>query len=129
MNEEDLEKDLVWHYLSANKSQTSEISAFIEVGANHPFGGSQTWHLEENGWIGILIEPQAKFFENLRDNRPNSSVIRAVCTCPSKVGVLKLHIPTEDGFATVDPYRYDFDVSFEEIEEVQAMTLDGIVEN
>ena len=30
---------------------------FVEVGANDPRERSQTWHLEQNGWTGILIEP------------------------------------------------------------------------
>ncbi len=31
---------------------------FVEVGANHPIEGSQSWHLEQRGWRGILVEPQ-----------------------------------------------------------------------
>ena len=30
----------------------------IEVGANDPRERSQTWHLEQQGWTGVLIEPQ-----------------------------------------------------------------------
>jgi FkbM family methyltransferase len=30
---------------------------FVEVGANHPYEGSQSWHLEQRGWKGILVEP------------------------------------------------------------------------
>ena len=31
---------------------------FVEVGANRPRQESQTWHLEQLGWTGVLIEPQ-----------------------------------------------------------------------
>ena len=31
---------------------------FVEVGANHPILRSQTYHLEQTGWTGVLIEPQ-----------------------------------------------------------------------
>ena len=31
---------------------------FVDVGANDPKDISQTWHLEQKGWRGILIEPQ-----------------------------------------------------------------------
>ena len=31
---------------------------FVEVGANRPQFASQTWHLEQLGWTGVLIEPQ-----------------------------------------------------------------------
>jgi len=30
---------------------------FVEVGANDPKKDSQSWHLEEAGWRGILVEP------------------------------------------------------------------------
>ena len=28
---------------------------FVEVGANHPTEGSQTWHLEQAGWTVVRI--------------------------------------------------------------------------
>ena len=28
---------------------------FVEVGANDPHARSQTWHLEQAGWTGVLI--------------------------------------------------------------------------
>jgi hypothetical protein len=31
---------------------------FVEVGANRPQEQSQTWHLEQLGWSGVLIEPR-----------------------------------------------------------------------
>ena len=31
---------------------------FVEVGAADPQFGWQTWHLEQAGWPGILIEPR-----------------------------------------------------------------------
>ena len=63
--EEDREKSLVANYLGTTPG------IFIEVGANHPEGGSQTWNLAQKGWTGILIEPQAKLFEQLRERRPD----------------------------------------------------------
>ena len=33
---------------------------FVEVGANRPQQESQTWHLEQLGWTGVLIEPQPR---------------------------------------------------------------------
>lgn len=30
---------------------------YVEVGANEPVNLSQTWHLEQKGWHGLLIEP------------------------------------------------------------------------
>src|SRR5690349_18419094 len=38
---------------------------FVDVGANHPQLASQTWHLEQLGWDGILIEPQPDLADEL----------------------------------------------------------------
>ncbi len=45
------EQDKVFDYLGKN-------GVYVDVGANEPFIGSQTYLLEENGWDGLLIEPQ-----------------------------------------------------------------------
>ena len=39
---------------------------FVEVGANRPRQESQTWHLEQLGWTGVLIEPQPDLADDLR---------------------------------------------------------------
>ncbi|HEY0223897.1 MAG TPA: hypothetical protein VGC38_05220, partial [Pseudolabrys sp.] len=42
---------------------------FVEVGANEPRVRSQTWHLEQSGWTGLLIEPQPELARELRATR------------------------------------------------------------
>lgn len=42
---------------------------FVDVGANDPVAESQTWHLEQNGWTGILVEPQPSLTEQLASAR------------------------------------------------------------
>jgi peptide methionine sulfoxide reductase MsrB len=37
---------------------------YVDVGANEPVFNSQTWHLEQMGWRGILIEPLPSYCEN-----------------------------------------------------------------
>ena len=39
---------------------------FVEVGANDPHERSQTWHLEQAGWTGVLVEPQPDLAGKLR---------------------------------------------------------------
>jgi FkbM family methyltransferase len=41
---------------------------FVDVGANHPIHGSNTYLLELNGWTGLAVEPQKK----LRDIWPQT---------------------------------------------------------
>lgn len=52
---------------------------FVDVGANHPFDYSQSYHLEEMGWRGLLIEPLPSYCELLRLNR-KATVIQNACS-------------------------------------------------
>ena len=59
MNRQNASQDeLVWEFFDHRGE-----GYFVEVGANHPQQGSQTWLLEKAGWRGALVEPQASLFE------------------------------------------------------------------
>jgi hypothetical protein len=46
--------------------QNTTTGFFVEVGANEPtVPESQTWHLEQTGWTGILIEPVPSLYLSL----------------------------------------------------------------
>jgi FkbM family methyltransferase len=65
---------------------------FVEVGANDPHARSQTFHLEQTGWTGILIEPQPDLAEKLRVNR-SAEVFAVACSGPENAGkALTLHV-------------------------------------
>ena len=58
---------------------------FVDVGANHPQIGSQTWQLERRGWRGILIEPVPELADQLRKAR-TSCVFAVACSSPENAG-------------------------------------------
>lgn len=58
---------------------------FVEVGANEPQRGSQTWQFEQQGWTGILVEPQPDLAEHLRRTR-RARVVAAACSSPDNAG-------------------------------------------
>lgn len=65
---------------------------FVEVGANEPRERSQTWHLEQAGWTGVLIEPQPDLAAKLRQDR-KAQVFAAACSAPDNDGrMLPLHV-------------------------------------
>jgi FkbM family methyltransferase len=66
-------------YLGAQKG------FFVDVGANDPKDMSQTWHLEQMGWTGILIEPQPDFAQRLREQR-RARVFASACSSPENAG-------------------------------------------
>jgi FkbM family methyltransferase len=58
---------------------------FVEVGANDPHERSQTWHLEQAGWTGVLIEPQPDLAARLREAR-KARVFAVACSSPGNSG-------------------------------------------
>ena len=58
---------------------------FVEVGANDPQRGSQSWPLEQIGWTGILVEPQPDLAAQLRQQR-KARVVAAACSSPENAG-------------------------------------------
>jgi FkbM family methyltransferase len=58
---------------------------FVDVGANDPKDISQTWHLEQLGWRGILIEPQPALAKKLREQR-RARVFACACSSPKNAG-------------------------------------------
>jgi FkbM family methyltransferase len=69
-----------------------KVGFFVEVGANDPHARSQTWHLEQAGWTGVLIEPQPDLARKLCDNR-KSRVFAVACSSPDNAGRnLPLHV-------------------------------------
>jgi FkbM family methyltransferase len=58
---------------------------YVEVGANDPQERSQTWHLEQAGWAGVLIEPQPDLAAKLREMR-TANVYAVACSSPEKAG-------------------------------------------
>jgi FkbM family methyltransferase len=54
---------------------------FVEVGANDPERDSQTWRLEQRGWMGVLVEPLPELAAKLRERR-RSRVYQLACSSP-----------------------------------------------
>jgi FkbM family methyltransferase len=92
----DQEVRLLWKFFHHTKHGT-----FVEVGANHPTLESQTWFIEQQGWQGILIEPNPSLCELLHTQRPRSKVFQAAVGNPEQVGEVNLHIGANHGLSTI----------------------------
>ena len=99
---------------------------FVEVGANDPQRGSQTWAFEQSGWNGILIEPQPDLADRLRHER-RARVVAAACSSPEHAGgMMRLylsgpHSSLDSKLAAPGAVPYD-------AVDVPARTLDNILE-
>jgi FkbM family methyltransferase len=70
----------------------SRSGYFVDVGANAPEQWSQSFHLEQMGWTGILVEPQPDLADQLRQRR-KAKVYAVACSGPENAGKsLSLHL-------------------------------------
>jgi FkbM family methyltransferase len=121
---EDKEQELVREFF-----QNRTTGFFVEVGANDPVSGSQTWHLEQRGWRGILVEPQPSCAELLRQQRKNSRVFQMACSAPEKTGEAMFHFSNFSGLCGLEKHVDDPNVVYERSEPVKVTTLDAILES
>lgn len=98
---------------------------FVEVGANHPQAGSQSWHLEQRGWRGILIEPQPQLASQLRNSR-SASVLEVACSSPENAGC-SLPFYVAGPLSSLDRNRMAPGSRPETVIEVSVRTLDDIL--
>ena len=99
---------------------------FVEVGANDPHARSQTWHLEQAGWTGVLIEPQPELAGKLRANR-TAKVYAVACSSPDNAGrTLPLHVAGP--LSALNRERMAPGAAPEQVIQVPVRTLDSILE-
>ena len=102
-----------------------ETGYFVEVGANHPHNGSQSWHLEKLGWSGILIEPNPELVGKLRENR-RAKVFAVACSSRENDG-RKLPFYVAGPLSTLDRAAMAPGAQPKTIIEVPARTLNSIL--
>lgn len=98
---------------------------FVEVGANDPELISQSWHLEQIGWRGVLIEPLPDYAERLRKTR-QAKVYELASTSPELAGrPLMLHVAGP--LSAIDPARMASGAVPEQTIAVATRTLDDVL--
>jgi FkbM family methyltransferase len=81
----------------------SHSGYFVDIGANDPSEGSQTWPFEQLGWEGVLVEPQYDLAERLRQER-RAKVYAVACSSPKNSGksatlnLAGIHTSLDPGF-------------------------------
>src|SRR4051812_22971642 len=104
---------------------TTSKGFFVEVGANAPRDGSQTWAMESRGWNGVLVEPQPDLAEALRRER-RAKVYAVACSRPEKAGqTLTLYLAGIQ--SSLKPDFYAAGMCREGTVAVPVMTLDQVL--
>jgi len=122
MNPQPSESELVWEFFGRNPK-----GFFVEVGANDPRNGSQSWFLEQCGWSGILIEPLSRLFESLKIARPRSRVFQVACGAPDHPPEAALFVGENSQHSSFLPNRIDADTRYLHKETVRVLTLDEVL--
>jgi len=114
------EQELVREFFGGARS-----GFFVEVGANRPRQESQTWHLEQLGWSGILIEPQPSLADDLRRTR-KAAVFACACSSRENSG-RRMRLFVAGALSSLDRDRMAPGARPERVIEVPVRTLDDIL--
>jgi len=98
---------------------------FVDVGANHPKNMSQSWLLEQKGWRGVLVEPQPRLAQALREQR-RAKVFACACSSPQNAGKT-LQFQVSGIHSSLDLNFFVAGMRKQEIIEVPVRTLDDIL--
>lgn len=108
--------------------QNRPAEYFVDVGANDPQWLSQSWHLEQNGWRGLLVEPVPELCERLRVERPASTVIQAACCADEETGDAEFFVADDLDKSTLHPDLLDFNTSLQRTIKVRLGTLNELLD-
>ncbi len=118
----DMEEALKAEYFGATPA-----GFFVDVGANAPKDGSQTFAMERRGWTGVLVEPQPDLAEQLRQER-RAKVYAVACSTPANAGkTLTLHLAGIQ--SSLEPDFYAAGMRRGGTVQVPVMTLDQVLDD
>lgn len=103
----------------------SQRGYFVEVGANEPIERSQTFHLEQLGWSGVLIEPQPDLAKALRESR-RAIVYAVACSSPENAG-RSMPLKLADAYSTLNAALHDPSAKITGSIDVPIKTLDQVL--
>ncbi len=98
---------------------------FIDVGAAEPEFGSQTFHLEQSGWTGVLVEPRPDQAGKLRGSR-RAAVFAVACSSPGNAG-RSMPLRLRGGYSSLNETLVISGLEPQGVIEVPIRTLDDIL--
>jgi FkbM family methyltransferase len=102
---------------------------YIDVGACHPIADNVSWWFYQNGWTGINVEPNEKFFTLLAAERPRDVNLPFAITGKAGTAVLYLHDALSTIRDDIVAVHRQNGLDMSRTAQVEAITLDQIFEN
>ena len=98
---------------------------YIDIGANHPFLGNNTYKLYKKGWEGINIDLDFSFIDSFKFHRPNDHNIQIAVS--DEIGKRKMYFHHErSAINTLEETRGK---KAKETKEIETATLNSIIED
>lgn len=110
----------VWEFFGR-----AETGVFLDVGANHPTELSLTGFLEQQGWSGVLVEPNPELARLLVAQRPRSRTFQVAAGGPDMPDTMDLFLGVSHLHSTLAPVLGD-PLSGVKVQ-VQVRTLDSLL--
>jgi FkbM family methyltransferase len=98
---------------------------FVDVGAAEPEFGSQTFHFEQAGWTGVLVEPRPDLARKLERTR-RAKVFAAACSSRANAG-RTMPLQLRGGYSSLNERLVISGLEAEDTIEVPVRTLDDIL--
>ncbi len=92
----------VWDFFDGAKD-----GVFLDVGANHPTELSLTGFLEQQGWFGVLVEPNPELARLLNAQRPHSRTFQVAAGSPNMPDTMDLFLGVSHLHSTLAPVMGD----------------------
>jgi FkbM family methyltransferase len=105
--------------------QNSKKGYYVDVGANHPTIESQSWHLEQLGWHGLLLDPLPGYCQLLKEKR-SGTVVQFACSSPENHNKI-LKLINAGGHSTLNTNPIALGDNSCETIDVTCKTLDSIL--
>jgi FkbM family methyltransferase len=116
------EPELIWQYFNQATS-----GFFVEVGANEPQAGSQTWLLESHGWRGLLVEALPHLAARLRAERPRSIVVQAACGSAEHPAMVEFHEAQTSGHSGLRRHSLEAQDRYVAVHRVPMLSLNEML--
>lgn len=127
-------EDAIMAYVLANLKIPLNQCRYLDLGANDPIRGNNTYFFYTQGARGILVEANPQLIPKLEEKRPRDIVINK-CIGNTNGNSLKFYIMSDDGLSTTELeeaqriQKVRPDITLKETVDIPSITINEIFEN
>ena len=126
-------EDAIMAYVLANLKIPLNQCRYLDLGANDPIRGNNTYFFYTQGARGILVEANPRLISKLEEKRPRDVIVNK-CIGNTNGDNLKFYIMSDDGLSTTELeeaqkiQKVRPDITLKETVEIPSITINEIFE-